>query len=318
MREIDLERYELFEAPAYSFAPEHSDFELPRRDFFKFLGGGLVLLLALDGAAHAQESGRAPAFRPDARPPELAAWLHIDEDGAVTVYTGKVEVGQNIRTSLAQAVAEELRAPIGSVQLVMADTDLTPYDMGTFGSRTTPVMAPQMKKVGAAAREALIDLAAAKWNVDRASITVAGGKVTNKMSGQSVGFGELTRGQKLVKTVDGAAVTPASRMDAGGHIRAKSQCARHGHRRASLHAPTWCCPACCTGACCGRPAFNAKLASFDAKEASKIPDVVIVRDGDFVGAVAPDEETLNKAIGAVESRLELMIRNRRTRSSSKY
>ena len=53
----------------------------------------------------------------------------------------------------------------------MADTDLTPYDMGTFGSRTTPLMAPQMKKVGAAAREALIDLAAGKWKVDRASIS---------------------------------------------------------------------------------------------------------------------------------------------------
>lgn len=146
MREIDLERYELFEAPAYRFEPETSGFELQRRDFFKFLGGGLVLLLTLDGVARAQESGRAPAFRPDARPPELAAWLHVGEDGTVTVFTGKVEVGQNIRTSLAQAVAEELHAPLGSVQLVMADTDLTPYDMGTFGSRTTPVMAHANEK----------------------------------------------------------------------------------------------------------------------------------------------------------------------------
>ncbi len=73
----------------------------------------------------------------------------------VTIYTGKVEVGPNIRTSLTQAVAEELHAPIGSIKLVMADTDLTPYDMGTFGSRTTPTMAPQLKKVGAAARETL-------------------------------------------------------------------------------------------------------------------------------------------------------------------
>ncbi len=203
MPEIEQERYELFEAPAYRF-------ELERRDFFKFLGGGLVLLLALDGAASAQESGRGPAMRGDARPPELAAWLHIGEDGTITVYTGKTEVGQNIRTSLAQAVAEELRAPIGAVQLVMADTDLTPYDMGTFGSRTTPLMAPQMKKVGAAAREALIDLAVEKWKVDRAAVSVAGGKVKNSASGESIGFGELTRGQKLVKTVDGAAVTPAS------------------------------------------------------------------------------------------------------------
>ncbi len=113
MPEIELERYELFEGPAYRFEPERSDFnELERRDFFKFLGGGLVLLLAVEGSGDAQESGRGRAMRGDARPPELAAWLHIGEDGTITVYTGKVEVGQNIRTSLAQAVAEELRAPM--------------------------------------------------------------------------------------------------------------------------------------------------------------------------------------------------------------
>jgi hypothetical protein len=138
MPDIELERYELFEAPAYRFEP--SDFALDRRDFFKFLGGGLVLLLTLERTGDAQESGRATAFRGDARPPELAAWLHIGEDGTVTVYTGKTEVGQNIRTSLSQAVAEELRVPMSAVQLVMADTDLTPYDMGTFGSRSTPLI----------------------------------------------------------------------------------------------------------------------------------------------------------------------------------
>src|SRR5580693_5350418 len=199
---LELERYELFAKPAYQFG-------LERRDFFKLLGGGVVLLLALDGSAAAQESGRTGGRRGDELPQNIGAWLHIGEDGIVTVFTGKTEVGQNIRTSLAQAVAEELHTPVASIQLVMADTDLTPYDMGTFGSRTTPLMAPQMKKVGAAAREALIDLAADKWKVARASISLAGGKVKNA-GGESIAFGELTRGQKLVKTVDGAAVTAPS------------------------------------------------------------------------------------------------------------
>ena len=301
MPEIEIERYELFQTPAHRFEPEHSGFELERRDFFKFLGGGLVLLLALDGAtARAQESGRGPAFRPDARPPELAAWLHIAEDGTITVYTGKTEVGQNIRTSLAQAVAEELRAPLASVQLVLADTDLTPYDMGTFGSRTTPLMAPQMKKVGAAAREALIELAAGKWKVDRAAITVAGGKVNNKASGESVGFGELTRGQTLVRTVDGATVTPpaewtlegtsAPKVDArdmvtGAH-RYTSDLTRPGMLHGRVLRPT---------------AFNAKLTLFDAKAAGEIEDIAIVRDGDFVGVVGPDELTLSQAISAIKT-----------------
>ena len=67
-------------------------------------------------------------------PKEVSAWIHIGADGNVTVFTGKVEVGQNIRTSLAQAVAEELRAPFDSVTMMMGDTDLVPWDMGTFGS----------------------------------------------------------------------------------------------------------------------------------------------------------------------------------------
>src|ERR1019366_4134409 len=89
----------------------------------------------------------------------IGAWLHIGENGAVTVYTGKVEVGQNIRTSLSQCVAEELHVPVSKIQMVMGDTQLTPFDMGTFGSRTTPTMSPQLRKVAAAARNLLIGLA---------------------------------------------------------------------------------------------------------------------------------------------------------------
>ena len=77
----------------------------------------------------------------------------IGENGKVTVYTGKVEMGQNIRTSLSQAVAEELHVPIEKIEMVMGDTQLTPFDMGTFGSRTTPTMNLQLRKVAAAARE---------------------------------------------------------------------------------------------------------------------------------------------------------------------
>jgi CO/xanthine dehydrogenase Mo-binding subunit len=276
-----------------------SETQLERRDFFK-LGGGLVLLLALDGASPAQESGRGAAIRPDARPPELAAWLHINEDGTVIVYTGKTEMGQNIRTSLAQAVAEELRSPIGIVRLVMADTDLTPYDMGTFGSRTTPLMGPQMKKVGAAAREALIDLGVDKWKVDRAAVTVTGGKVKNSASGASVGFGELTRGQNLVKTVDGAAVTPPNEWTLEGTSAPKVN-ARDMVTGAHRYTSDLVRPGMLFGRVLRPPAFQARLMSFDAKDAEEIQDVVIVRDGEFVGAVAPDEVTLGKAIRAVKT-----------------
>ena len=138
---------------------------MKRRDFFAVLGGGIVVLL--DDEIYAQETGGPRRGGAGAVPVEIGAWLHIGENGVVTVYTGKVEVGQNARTSLTQAVVEELHAPPASVQMVMGDTDLTPFDMGTVGSMTTPRMWPQIRRAAAAAREMLLDLAAQKWSVDR-------------------------------------------------------------------------------------------------------------------------------------------------------
>src|SRR5271169_4629668 len=96
----------------------------------------------------------------------------------------------------------------------MADTALTPYDMGTFGSRTTPTMAPQLRKMAAAARETLIDLAAENWKLDRAAITISDGRL--KSGDRSITFGELTHGRELVKTVDAAPVTPATKWTIAG------------------------------------------------------------------------------------------------------
>src|SRR5439155_7566340 len=125
--DAEPERYELYEEPRYQF-------DLDRRDFLKMVGGGIVVCLML-GESWAQPpgQGRQGAFS-GAKPLELSGWLHINEAGQVTVYTGKVELGQDIRTSLSQVVAEELRLPVAAIRMVMADTELTPFDSGTYGS----------------------------------------------------------------------------------------------------------------------------------------------------------------------------------------
>src|SRR5437868_14200682 len=158
---FEPERYELLAGPAYRF-------ELNRRSFLKTLGAGIV---AVSFVARAQESGGGRGRGRANIPQEIGAWLHIDPHGAVTAYTGKVEVGQNARTSLTQAVAEELGAPLTAIELVMADTARTPFDIGTIGSQTTPQMIPQLRRVAAAARQLLpegpwesIDFAAAAKN----------------------------------------------------------------------------------------------------------------------------------------------------------
>ncbi len=289
---LELERYELNEGPAYRF-------EVERRDFFKFLGGGLILLLVLDPDAGAQESGRAQ--RGDARPPEISAWLHIGEDGAVTVYTGKAEMGQNIRTSLAQAVAQELHTPVSSIHLVMADTALTPYDLGTFGSRTTPTMAPQLRKVGAAAREALIGLAAEKWKVERGSIAVADGKVKSAANGLSAGFGELTQGRQIMSTVNGAALTPAEKWTTAGSSVTKVN-ARDIVTGAHRYASDISRPGMLIGRVLRPPTVDGKLVSMDASRLNGVSGVVTVRDGDFAGVAAEDELAAATALAAISSK----------------
>jgi len=196
-------------------------FELQRREFFKLMGGGVVVCLC--APALAQESGgRARPNAEDELPKGIDAWLHIAEDGAVTVYTGKVEIGQNIRTSLSQQVAEELRVSINSVRLIMGDTDLTPFDMGTFGSRSTPVMGSQLRKVAASARQVLVTMAAELWHIDPASLTADEGSIRNSKTGQVASYGALTKGQRVLKVVsEEPPLTPPDRWQIAGKARPK-------------------------------------------------------------------------------------------------
>ncbi|HEY3120094.1 MAG TPA: molybdopterin cofactor-binding domain-containing protein [Vicinamibacteria bacterium] len=287
--EREPERYELAERPPYLF-------EVGRRGFLQLLGGVVVLLAADDVTA--QESGRRVGGG-EAMPQELAAWLHIGEDGAITVYTGKVEVGQNARTSLTQAVAEELRAPVESIRLVMGDTDLTPFDAGTFGSRTTPAMAPQLRKVAATAREMLKELAAREWGVEPSALVVADGQVTDGRGRRVASFGALSKGQKLVRAVPGEVpLTPAERWTVAGHDLRKvdgRDVVTGAHRYTSDQA----LPGLWHGRVLRPPSVGASLASLDTSAAQAMSGVVVVRDGDFVGVAAARMPVAGRALDAL-------------------
>ena len=287
----ELERYELFEDPVYNFG-------FDRRQFLKAFSGGIALIVPMSNLIartlqqDQDESGRGRGQRV---PDEIGAWIHIDEKGMVSVFTGKVEIGQNIRTSLAQAVAEELHVPLTSVRLVMADTDLVPFDMGTFGSLTTPRMAPQLRKAAAAARETLISLAAEQWKVDAKQVRIVNARFLNHDASKSLTIAEVAKGQKLVKTIPGnVATTPASewtvagtsvpKVDGRDFVTGKHQYTSDIKRDGMLFGKVV------------RPsALNATLFSSDTKAAEAMPGVTVVRDGDFIGVVAPDQQTALRA-----------------------
>ena len=273
---------------------------LDRREFLHVLG--LVVGVGLVDL-EAQESGRGAGGRRDL-PRDLAAWLHIDERGRVTAYTGKVEIGQNIRTSLAQAIGDELRVPIETVALVMGDTDLCPYDAGTFGSQTTPRMAPQLARAAATAREMLIDRAAATWQVDRATLSARDGRIV-QAGGRSVAYGELTRGQKLTGMVAAEAgqMTPDAWALRGRTIRKVNGrdliTGRHQFTTDLLR------PGMLYGRIVRPAAVGATLVSADDAAARSMPGVTVVRDGELLAVVAPGSRLAERAAAAIRAEWRL-------------
>ena len=281
---LEPERYELTAAAPYRF-------DLDRREFFKFLGAGVLVVSVLKPAIVAQESGGGRRRGSgESLPKEIDAWLHIGENGKVTVYTGKVEVGQNIRTSLTQAVAEELHVAMEKIELVMGDTQLVPFDMGTFGSRTTPTMNPQLRRVAAAAREMLI----------RLPLVAADGKITDSQGNRSIEYAALTKGQQLTQTVSAdQPLIPAANWKVAGHSALKVDGRDYvtgKHRFPSDQK----LPDMLYGKELRPPAFGATLVSLDTQKAEQM-GVTVAHDGNFVGVAAASTDLADVAIAAIHA-----------------
>jgi isoquinoline 1-oxidoreductase len=292
---IDPERFEFIAAPIHQF-------ELARRDFFKILGAGIaVFVVAKDTLAAQETAPGSRSFHSEELPKEITSWLHVGEDGIVTGFTGKAEMGQNIRTSISQTLADELRVPFASVRLVMGDTALTPFDAGTFGSRTTPTMTPQFRRVAEAARNLLIGVAAKEWNVPPEGLIAADAKVTDPASKRSLSYAELARGKTLAQNLPAEdPVTPASewkiagkplpKVDGRAFVTGSHQYASDVRLEGMLY-----------GKVLRPPSFGATLVSYDDSAAKAMSGVVIVHDGDFVGVAAPSAHEAEEALAAIRA-----------------
>jgi nicotinate dehydrogenase subunit B len=289
---LEPERYEFRALPMHHF-------ELARRDFFKLFGAGITIFAVTKNAVGQETAPPPRAFNNEELPTEIDAWLHIGEDGTVTGFTGKAEVGQNIRTELSQTIADELCVPFESVRIVTADTALCPFDMGTFGSRTTPTMTPQFRRVSAAARNLLVETAAKQWNVSSEKLVIDSGKVTDPSSKRSLRYTELTAANSLAQTIPPQiACRPATEWTVAGRPMPKVDAREFvtgRHKYSTDLRPE--------GLLYGKvlrpPSFNATLVSHDDSAAKSMKDVTIVRDGDFVGAAAPTVEAAEDALKAI-------------------
>ncbi len=292
--DLEPERYEFRALPMHQFA-------LGRRDFVKIFGAGLAVFAVVKKTAAMQETAPGPhGFHTEELPKDIGAWLHIGEDGKVTGFVGKAEIGQNVRTSLSQTLADELGVPFESVHLVLADTALTPFDAGTFGSRSTPTMTPQLRKMAAAARSILIERAAKQWSVSPDKLAAADAKVSDPTSGKSLSYAELVRediGKETpppdehtkpaaLWTIAGK---PIPKVDARAFVTGSHRYSTDLRPEGMLY-----------GKVLRPPSFGATIASYDDAAAKAMADVVIVRDADFVGAAAPTAAAAEAALAKIQ------------------
>ena len=280
------------------FVHETSDHvELSRRAFVQLLGTGLLVTVTRDVSFG--QGGRGGGGRSIA----VAARVHIDRDGAITVMTGKVEEGQGPRAQLSQAAAEELRVPVERIRLVMADTDLVPDDGITAGSRTTPGTVPDVRRGAATARELLVRLAAEQWKVDPGTLQVRDGTIINGTTNQKMTYADLAGSKDIAETFkqpvsSDVALTPVNEWQTLGKPipRPNSRDVVTGAHRYPSDIVR---PNMLYGKILRPPSYGATLESIDLSKAQAMKDVIVVRDGQFVGCAAPSSFRVVQALEAI-------------------
>lgn len=269
-----------------------------RRRFLKNLGGGVVVVFCLG------ELSFSSLFAQNGQPIEdldFNAYLRVKEDGRVDCFTGKIEMGQGIITSLAQVVAEELEVSIYDIDMVMGDTELCPYDRGTWGSLTTRFIDPVLRAAAAEAREVLRELAAEHFSVNTSELHITQGVISVKAdSSKSISYAELSKGKKIVRslTTKPELKTPKDFKLIGKPIRSLDAEAKvTGTAKYSgdiilpgmLHATIV------------RPiVYGSKKISVDASKLSSFTGAQLVEQGDLVAVVHSDPEVSKQAANSVQ------------------
>ncbi len=269
-----------------------------RRSFCKLLGGGIVVLVTTNPVElFAQRRGY---------PEDLNAYLRIDENGRVTLFSGKIEMGQGVHTSLAQMAAEELGVSLDSITMVMGDTDQVPWDAGTWGSLTTRMYGPAVRAAAAEARAVLTKLAGEKLGVARDQLVVDNGVVSVAGdASRKVTYGELAKGKQIARLVDEKAVLrsakdfkvigrPAKRMDGKDKVTGRAKYAGDIRLPGMLYARIL-----------RPPAHGATRKSLDVSKARTMAGVTVIEKDDLVAVLAADPEKAGKALGLIKAEWDI-------------
>jgi isoquinoline 1-oxidoreductase len=260
-----------------------------RREFLRRMGGGILVFVSLRDllAAQAVVEGSASARRaPPGPPKDFNAFIRIGEDGRVTGFTGKIEMGQGPITSLGQMLADELEVPLESVDMVMGDTELCPFDMGTWGSMTTRFFGPALRAAAAEAKGVLLQLGAEALGLPLDRLVARDGAIFDRQDGaRRVAYGALARGRRIERHLDVAAKL---KEFAQYTVMGRSVARRDGREKvtgAARYSGDMRLPGMLYAKVLRPPAHGATLRSLDTTAAEAAAGALVVRDGDLVAVL---------------------------------
>ncbi len=274
---------------------------LSRRKFLKLAGGGIIILFTVRDPLFLEAQGR----RGQPLPEDFNAFLRIAEDGRVSSFTGKIEMGQGVVTSLAQMLADELEVPLESVDMVMGDTDLCPWDMGTWGSMTTRFFGPPLRAAAAEARAVLLELAAQHLKTPPSELVAEAGVIYHQSQRQNrVSYADLAKGKKIARLLEGKALQekpgdfsivgkPVLRLDSVEKVTGRAKYAGDLREPGMVYARIL-----------RPPAHGSKLSSVDVSGAKRVTGVHLIQEGDLIAVLHEDPEQAEKALGMVKAQWE--------------
>jgi isoquinoline 1-oxidoreductase len=279
-----------------------------RREFLEHLGGGIAIFVLFRGDLAGAQETAAPARRglePDV-PTDFNAFLRIAENGRITCLTGKIEMGQGPITSLAQMVADELDAPYEMVDMLMGDTDLCPWDRGTWGSLTTRAFGPVLRAAAAEARGVLLELASEELEVPVSRLEAKDGAIIDREDQKRrVSYGALAKGKRIARHL---AVKPELKEASQFRVMGQPKLRRDSFEKVTgkaKYAADVRLPGLLYAKILRPPAHGAKLRHIDTSGARKVAGVTVIEDRDLIAVLHELPDVAEQALGQIDAKFDV-------------
>jgi isoquinoline 1-oxidoreductase len=273
------------------------DWQWSRRDFLKISGSG-VFIFFTTGPLHVI----VPPQRGRAYPTDFNAYLRIGDDGRVSLFCSKIEMGQGIITSMAQMLADELDVSLDSIDMIMGDTRLCPWDGGTTGSRSTKLYGPPLRKAGAEARAILLEMASEKLNIALERLLVKNGVVCDRQNeGSTISYTELVKGKQIDRHIPDVPIKSISEHRVSG-VATKRTDARVKVTGEAKFAADILLPGMLHAKVLRPPSHDATLLSVDVSKVNNITGASVIQEDGLIAVLHEKPDLAEKALALISAK----------------